>query len=86
MHTALRRKDYYSMAKIRAAVLFGGVTKDHKISLVSAHSILTVFLPKNTILPLSVLRKREDGFISPGITLKLRTEPGRITATAVPLS
>ena len=57
MHTALRRKDYYSMAKIRAAVLFGGVTKDHKISLVSAHSILTGLSPeKYDITPIGITK------------------------------
>lgn len=57
MHTALRRKDYYSMAKIRAAVLFGGVTKDHKISLVSAHSVLSGLSPeKYDITPIGITK------------------------------
>ncbi len=46
------------MAKIRAAVLFGGVTKDHKISLVSAHSVLCGLSPeKYDITPIGITRK-----------------------------
>ena len=45
------------MAKIRIAVLFGGATKDHKVSLMSAYSVLRGLSPeKYDITPIGITR------------------------------
>ena len=45
------------MAKVRIAVLFGGATKDHKISLMSAYSVLNGLSPeKYDITPIGITR------------------------------
>ncbi|MBP5604150.1 MAG: hypothetical protein J6X60_01210 [Ruminiclostridium sp.] len=45
------------MAKVRLAVLFGGATKDHKVSLMSAYSLLGALSPeKYDITPIGITR------------------------------
>ena len=45
------------MAKVRIAVLFGGATKDHKVSLISAYSLLNGLSPERyDITPIGVTR------------------------------
>ena len=45
------------MAKIRIAVLFGGATKDHKVSLMSAYSVLCGLPPeKYDVTPIGITR------------------------------
>jgi len=45
------------MAKIRIAVLFGGATKDHKVSLISAYSLLNGLSPeKYDVTPIGITR------------------------------
>ena len=45
------------MAKVRLAVLFGGATKDHKVSLMSAYSLLNGLAPdKYDVTPIGITR------------------------------
>jgi D-alanine--D-alanine ligase len=45
------------MAKVRLAVLFGGATKDHKVSLMSAYSLLTgISRDKYDVTPIGITR------------------------------
>ena len=45
------------MAKVRLAVLFGGATKDHKVSLMSAYSLLNGLSPdKYDVTPIGITR------------------------------
>ena len=53
-----RQKGQQEMAKTRVAVLFGGATKDHKLSLQSAFSVLNGLSPdKYDITPIGITKK-----------------------------
>ena len=70
------------MAKTRVAVLFGGVSSEHEVSLMSATNVIRSIPRKNTKSFVLELPRRADGCIFRAMSVKLLLVHGKQTRTA----
>ena len=75
-------KEFRHMAKIRVAVLFGGVSSEHDVSLISAENVIRSIPRTNTRYCASASRRRAAGSISPATSRRSPPAHGNRIRTA----